>query len=760
MKFAVGAATDPTARPVTPGWRRWLTGGRDRWVGTLIAGAFAAAMLMPDPGPLAALRLATFDAYQTWLPRERRSAPAVIIAVDDASLARIGQWPWPRSIVARLIERVAARQPAAIGVDIIFAEPDRLSPERIADELHARNPAVADHLSKMQPNDAILADAIKRAPVVLGIAGINAVTAEGAPFAPARSVGPPAPLHRFTGALRSLPGIDRAAAGHGLLNAEPERGIVRRLPLVASIGNYPVLTLVLESLRVAAGEPLFTLKSAARGLTQIAIADLEVPTQADGSLWIHYTKHDPARYVSAADVLEGRDDPALIERKIALLGVTGVGLLDQQTTARGERMPGIEIHAQAIENIFDGALLSRPVWARAVETLAFALAAALVVFGVPRIPLRRSPVIARQSQPVSERRHLRRFLPRRSSAVPHQRQRVSERRRHRRILPRRPLFIPLAWSAVLAAAGVGAYFWGRLLFDPATPIAGITVLYGIMLSASLVATELQRRALAARIAADREAAARVAGELEAARRIQMGMLPTPEAVLKQDRRVGIFARMYPALEVGGDLYDFFLLPDDKLFVIAGDVSGKGLPAAMFMAVSKALAKSYALRTTGGLDILMTVFNAEISRENPEQLFVTAIALVIDLRTGELEYCNAGHEPPLLARSSGEILSINEGGGPPLCVMEDFPYEHARITLQPGDRLVLMSDGITEAMNRGGELYGRERLQTLLEAPHARGADAATLGNEILAAVTAFEAGADPADDKTLLLISWRGAATS
>ena len=732
----MSAATDPTTRPVTPAWRRWLARGRGRWLGTLIAGAFAAAMLLPEPGPLAVLRLATFDAYQTWLPRERSSAPAVIIAVDDASLARIGQWPWPRSTVARLIERVTARQPAAIGVDIIFAEPDRLSPERIASELRARNPAVAAHLSKMQPNDAILAEAIKHAPLVLGIAGIDEVTAEGAPFAPARIVGPPAPLHRYAGALRSLPGIDRAAAGHALLNAEPERGIVRRMPMIASVGDYPVLTLALETLRVATGESLFTLKSDARGFTQVAIGDLDVPVQADGSVWIHYTPHDAARYVSAADVLEGRDDPALIERKIALLGVTGVGLLDQQTTARGERMVGIEIHAQVIENIFDGALLSRPAWARPVETLVFALAAMLVVFGMPRIRLRRSKSVPLRSQATTERRNRSRNLPRPS------------------------LFIPLAWSVVLAAAGVGAYYWGRLLFDPATPLAGIIVLYGVMLSATLVATDLQRRALAARLAADREAAARVAGELEAARRIQMGMLPKPEVVLEQERRVGIFAHMRPALEVGGDLYDFFLLPDDKLFVIAGDVSGKGLPAAMFMAVSKALAKSYALRTSGGLDLLMTVFNAEISRENPEQLFVTVFALVIDLRTGELEYCNAGHEPPLLARSSGEFIVLNDGGGPPLCVMEDFPYEHARVVLEPGDRLVLMSDGITEAMNPGGELYGRDRLTTLLEAHGDRNADAAVLGNQILADVTAFEAGADPADDKTLLIISWRGAVSA
>ncbi|MBI3057280.1 MAG: serine/threonine-protein phosphatase, partial [Betaproteobacteria bacterium] len=124
----------------------------------------------------------------------------------------------------------------------------------------------------------------------------------------------------------------------------------------------------------------------------------------------------------------------------------------------------------------------------------------------------------------------------------------------------------------------------------------------------------------------------------------------------------------------------------------------------------------------------------------------------------VEYCNAGHEPPLLARRSGEIIIVNEGGGPPLCVMEDFPYEQARFMFSPGDVLLLMSDGITEAMNRDGALYGRDRLMPLLEAHGGRSVDAAALGNEILAAVKAFEASADPADDQTLVLVSWRGAA--
>lgn len=733
----MGTAADRKTPPGKSGWRRWLASGRTHSLGVFLAGAFAIALLIPDPGPLSTVRLATFDAYQSWLPRERRSAPAVIVTVDDASLARIGQWPWPRNTVARLVERIAARNPAAIGVGIMFAEPDRASPERMANALRARDPALADRLATLRPNDSILAEAIARAPVVLGIAGIDEITPESAPLATARMVGPPAPLSRYAGALRSLPEIDRAARGHGLLSAETENGVLRRLLLAASIRDRPVLTLTLESLRVAAGESSFTLKSNADGLTHVVIADREVPTQEDGSLWIYYTPHDPARYVSAADVLEGHDPPGFIENKIALLGATATGLVDLLTTARGERIPGIEIHAQVLENIVDGSLLSRPAWARPIEALAFALAALLVVFGLPRLAARRSSSI-----------------PLRVPGAP-------DRRRRSRSLPRPSLVIPLVCSGVLAAAGVSAYSWGQVLLDPVTPMAGITVLYGLMLSVTLVATDFQRREIAARLATERETAARVAGELEAARRIQTGMLPSPDLVLEHERRAGIFAYMRPAREVGGDLYDFFLLPGDRLFVMVGDVSGKGLPAAMFMAVSKALVKSSTLRATAGLDLLMAAFNAEISRENPEQLFVTVIALVIDLRTGEVEYCNAGHEPPLLARRSGEIIVVNEGGGPPLCVMDDFPYEQARFTLLPGDVLLLMSDGITEAMNTGGALYGRDRLNPLLAAHGGHSADdAAALGHTILADVKTFEASADPADDQTLVIVSWRGAAGS
>ena len=179
----------------------------------------------------------------------------------------------------------------------------------------------------------------------------------------------------------------------------------------------------------------------------------------------------------------------------------------------------------------------------------------------------------------------------------------------------------------------------------ATPALALAALFTVMLAVTLTEAESQRRALRRQVEQQREAAARLAGELEAARRIQMGTLPRPAAAFPGETRFDLYAMLEPAREVGGDLYDFFRLDDDHLFFMIGDVSGKGLPGSLFMAISKALYKSTALRRHGEVAVMMCEADAEISRDNAEGLFVTVLAGILDARTGELEYCNAGHEPP-------------------------------------------------------------------------------------------------------------------
>jgi len=253
----------------------------------------------------------------------------------------------------------------------------------------------------------------------------------------------------------------------------------------------------------------------------------------------------------------------------------------------------------------------------------------------------------------------------------------------------------------------------------------------------------------------------VAGELAAAQRIQTGILPRAD-LLASEPRIELAASMTPAREVGGDLYDFYMLDERRLLFLIGDVSGKGLGASMFMAVSKALCKSAALRDEVNRQAdpagpLMTQANREVSRENPEAMFVTAFAGILDLQSGEVAYCNAGHDNPYLLRAGiGDLERLADGDGPPLCVVDDFIYTGAHRTLAPGDLLCLITDGVTEAQTAAGNLYGGERLHGVLARCALAGMGSAQVEQAVREDVAAFTGPVEPFDDLTLLVLRWKG----
>ena len=367
-------------------------------------------LLIMDGRAQQALRNNLFDQYQRWHPRDYVAAPVRIIDIDDESLARLGQWPWPRTRMAELVDRLTAAQVAAIGFDVMFAEPDRTSPKAAAD-LWQLDGRLRQEVASLPDHDALFAESLKKADVVLGFAverGEPASASSPPPRLPIRlpgfaSLGEPQDswLHPFTQAVTTQPQLDTAAKGNGALTFVPDSdGVVRRVPLVLQVAGKPVPTLISESLRVAQGASTIILRSAGHlqgflkeqdhsGLGEIKIGDATIPTTAQGEVWVYYSRAVPERTVPAWKVFTGEVPAEMLEGNIVLIGTSAQGLMDLRFNPFG-LMPGVEAHAQALEQILGEHLLERPSWARGLEILILLVAG----LGVGILALRARALIA------------------------------------------------------------------------------------------------------------------------------------------------------------------------------------------------------------------------------------------------------------------------------------------------------------------------------------------------------------------------------
>jgi serine phosphatase RsbU (regulator of sigma subunit) len=256
----------------------------------------------------------------------------------------------------------------------------------------------------------------------------------------------------------------------------------------------------------------------------------------------------------------------------------------------------------------------------------------------------------------------------------------------------------------------------------------------------------------ANMAAELEAKQRRRDEMQAAATIQNSILPRPLVREGALSLIDLHAEMHPAREIGGDFYDYFPLDGDRLAITVADVSGKGIPAALFMAVSRTVLRGGERGHDMAEDMVRA--NRLLSAENAAAMFVTAFHGVLDLKSGVLRYCNAGHNPPYLLRAAGGHETL-KATGIPFGVDGDMPYRIAETRLQPGDTLFLYSDGITEAFDPSVEEFGTTRLEAALEA--ARGKNATELVADVLAATATFAAGAEQSDDITVMALVYRGA---
>ena len=245
---------------------------------------------------------------------------------------------------------------------------------------------------------------------------------------------------------------------------------------------------------------------------------------------------------------------------------------------------------------------------------------------------------------------------------------------------------------------------------------------------------------------------RIGAELNVATQIQADMLPRIFPAFPARTEFDIYATMDPAKEVGGDFYDFFLVDDDHLAVVVADVSGKGVPAALFMVIAKTLIKNHAQNRETPAEVF-THTNAQLCEGNDAGLFVTAWMAVLEISTGKLTYVNAGHNPPLLQRAGGSYEWLKSRPGFVLAGMEGMRYRENEMELNPGDRLFLYTDGVTEATDANKELYGDDRLQAALD--RQGNVPVRQLLTGIKESIDAFVGDAEQFDDITMLGLEYR-----
>lgn len=689
-------------------------GARWRVRATGLAAALVTALLVLWGG--AGLRQPLFDLYQTLSPTPDVSRRVHVVIIDADSLREVGGWPWTRFYLARLVEQIADRGAKVIGFDMLFPEPDRLAPSEFTSLYAELGPGTAAEIQQLPSMDAVFARVIGRNPVVLARAGVTEESFDRIEQAPA-SLPPaaqvtgrtPPSLVAYPSVVANLPILDGAALGHGLVNGERDHdGLVRRVPLIARAGGHLTPGFAAELVRLAEGVDAVRFEGRDGGVAAVRIGERRVPALPDGRLLLKFGDWRKTQTTSAVNVLRQGLPEDLFKDQIVLIGLASAGTSDVTSTPRAKEIYGVYVQAQAVDAILRGAGLHRPVWAAPVE---WGVGLVLVLaswFGVPRAPL--GPV--------------------------------------------------LIGAAAEIAAAFGASFLAfqqDVLLDPIPMLAPGAASSAVLVTLLFVEGRRVQSRLRSALEGERLAAARMSGELAAASEIQSGMLLPRAQLARVSPDVDVDAVLHPARTVGGDLYDAFRFDDGRLCFLVGDVTGKGVPASLFMALSKALSRSLLMRPDTPLGAAMDGINAELSRDNGQNMAVSLLVGVLHPADGRLDLCCAGHENPLVVDASGAVRELRLEGGPPLCVVDAFPYPIETHRLAPGETLVAFTDGLTEAQDPDGRLFDRAQLLSAV----GQASRAATLGgliDSIVDRVRLHEAGGEPSDDLTILALRRRPTA--
>jgi serine phosphatase RsbU (regulator of sigma subunit)/CHASE2 domain-containing sensor protein len=641
-----------------------------------------------------------FDGWQRLSPKTVAAPQVRVVLIDGKSLDMVGPWPWSRYYLARLTEDIARDGAKVIGYDVLFPEPDRATPALFAKLYPELGPTVASQVSALPSMDQVFGQVVGQSPVVIARAGASDGTRDGNSLTVDADIKGALPKHviEWPAAIVAIPELEDVALGHGLINGQPDSdGTVRAVPMVMKVAGRPMPGFALELARLKLDTPGVRVSP-----YQVELSGHRIPIDEEGRMRFRFGEFPSGNIVSAATVLGGAAPKGYFDGKIVLVGLAAEGTSDIVSTPLAAENFGVIVQAEAVDTMLGGGWLARPPSAGVVEWVLGGLLALLALVAGWR---GRAPRIA----------------------------------------------FALAFVAVPIVSWLAFGRWS-LLIDAVRPLeVGTGALAGVVVGL-FADSRRERERLRQALVDEQMAAARTEGELQAAREIQMSMVPPRAKLGKVDPRLDADALLEPARSVGGDLYDLARLDEDRVGFLIGDVTGKGVPAALFMAMSKALTSFVLNHDNIDLGRAAASVNQELLRGGADTLSVTMIIGIIDLRSGAVSLVCAGHEDPITLSADRKVQSHRLEGGPPLGLV-DYSYPVESLALGAGDTLLLVTDGITEAQDRAGKLYGRHEL--LGEV--ARGGDGATrLCEGLRDSVRGFEGGIEPTDDLTVMALRYLG----
>ena len=373
--------------------------------------ALAVVIRVFDPAPVEQLRLAAFDQLQKLEPRPYTALPVRIVDIDEKSLAALGQWPWPRTVIADILVKLESAGAAAVAFDVLFAEPDRTSPKKIINKWRgyletSQNEELKVLAEELPDHDEVLAASLQRLPTVLGVMFDNTGVIPEMPkpkWSYAKHGKDPRDfLQTYTGAVKALEILSAKTAGLGSINSTLDNdGLIRRVPLFVRLrtkGNFSsevFPTLSGRSVKgchkehqrtccdhpARAGDESFGENI---GLQEIRVGRIKVPTTGAGQIWLHDTGHVPERFISAIDVIESQSLGPKIRGNIVLVGTSASGLKDIRSTPLDPAIAGVEVHAMAIEQMILGSHLTRPNWMPGAELIWLVVLGVILSFLIPR----------------------------------------------------------------------------------------------------------------------------------------------------------------------------------------------------------------------------------------------------------------------------------------------------------------------------------------------------------------------------------------